>query len=534
MTAVSDVALKPRQAGQFLVALGLEEAVLGDGVLPSRPVAERAAVMSGIVDRLLGEGKWDKAVNMVFDPKSPGRLLFECPPDFSQRLVASAQKGRGGYTKSDSLKLLAENGMGDNVCQILATGDYSAETLSGVLDKVGDKLQPQQREEVYRLIGERAEAEHNFELAIESFRNAKDRKGLNRVFKASVSQQKKYSPRDLFEKLVSIALSEQDREKRKDMLTQLVRSKLTISAHEGDITYATTCFELFKQHGLPLNPGEVVRLYGHTAKQAGYDDFFPHQDETREKAAFDDARLKLRWAQIHVASNPRQAYFMFKAIGYEGPETIAAARGGIALPYGKQDDYKRLGLREIKPKHLETLMLSSQSPLSVKIAVARHLKDANELQSLSQTAAQAGEHREAYRLWVETGGDQNASHFVASREALWQKELADAGEHKTAPSFWFIDGKDSAGTERVFAYFMENRMHQSAFDFSAHRGDQNQAEVARQAFIDSNPTGAYNYFSYRSEGKERDPIGAERAFVALAKRHGLSVEEARSYLPQPH
>ena len=554
---VAETVSKGHNTGKFLAAMGLENYVLKNGVLPERPLSERAQIITGMFDSLIEQGKWGQAVKMVMANGSSGRMLFEKPEDLGQRILASASTGKDKSFDYDAWDALAANGMEDTVLQLAQQGNYGPNFLADVLSKVERSLS----RKFNQIIGEKAldNGYTHFATAFRYFNAAGDRERLNALFNEYVSQGSRIPDTfKFFDMFASFAKSEPDREKRREKLTELVRSRLYVSAYEGEINNAVDCFKLFKENNLLLEPREIVRLNRHAAKKFSFYDLFPWRESYNGRSRRilgDDKRFVLLWGQLHVASQPADAYKAFTKIDYRGPERIEAARAGLALGedrYGECTD-QGLGPNEVSFGDLKSILISSQTPLDMRVNLACYLRReaircrrlsrgemlkkaqetveemTGELRNLSLLAKNEGNHRQVYRIWMDVEGDMNEPHFVAAREALWQDAMNEVEREKLSRGsrLHFIDEKDTVGAERAYRFFMEKGLYEEAFEFGTSRNlSLAHIEEARNTYINADPIKAYGFYK-----TAKDLIGEERAFAALAGKFGLAVEEARGYLP---
>ena len=520
-TAITDVPLA-RRKGQFIAALGLEEKVLANGVLPTYTVNERVGIVQGMADELLSQGRWEEAVKMAFNPKSGARLLFELSPDFSQNLVASIKSSGPRIYDYDAFTLLAQHGMAADILQVAREVPYTVNALDDLFTSIRDYLSPKHTQEFSELIGKCAEGSGDIKKAIQAYVSLKDTTSLQRLF-TQYTQPGVNHDDNLFNEFLEIAMHDSNRPSRKEMLTKLVQSQLTRSVHTGNIKHAKTCFTLFKQHRLHLEKGEIVRLYGHAARAVDYYDLSPHQRIRDEQFPADD-RLKLLWAQLNTEKYPQNSYIVFTSLDYYGHESLAAARIGLAL--GK--NYQQISEENIRGRDANLLLYDKRVSLLNRYHLATRFSNNETVLELSKEAAEKKDNRIAYHLWVEAGGPLEDPHFTSVRQQLMDEAIND----KRYVSFSFLSPEDTIGRAQAHQFYMSNGHYKKACEFSFPDREKNTYYAeARDVYLAADPVDAYEFFSSKWAKDAPDSAAADSAFALIAGRHGLSVDDARAILP---
>ena len=90
MAEISDVSLQQR-LGRAMTDLGLEDRVVNDGYLPTIKIAERAALVEGVIDILLAKGRVRELFERVY-LQTPMRGLFDGYDALPERVIEAVGK----------------------------------------------------------------------------------------------------------------------------------------------------------------------------------------------------------------------------------------------------------------------------------------------------------------------------------------------------------------------------------------------------------------------------------------------------------
>ncbi len=518
---------KAKRQGRLLAELGLEQRVLANGVLPSQSLWVRAGVVEGIIDSLLESGEWGEAVKIALDPHSQGRLLYDRPVDFTSRIVESSKKARrnlAGHAKA--LDLMASQNMGDTILRLVDAHKADYYDIARVYELVSHNLSGPTLAGFLKTLATSAERTGHLNAALQRYSEVNDTESLHRLFDSLVTPGAHFG-NETFSQMVAIVREEKATKREK--LTRLVRSQLTSSPYKQKCEHAPKLFKLFKEHKLALNEGEISRLYGHTARSVSEHDLFSKMDRYLDEKNFYDTRLKLLWAQLNVKKDPKGAYEAFKHIGYKGHEVLEAARNGLAMENSGQNEYSRFSIENIENSDLRLLLYDKRLKLDTRVQIAGELRDTDEFLNLSIEASNAGDHRLAYRAWLQGNGNLQEPHFMHSRQHLF-----DEAKEENRPHLYFVETVDREGVEQAYRLLMDKKEYREAMEFARSYGAPSTLyESARLAFINADPAEAYQFFS-RVDSETKKPLdaqGAELAFSNLAAKHSLSLEEARTILP---
>lgn len=130
---------------------------------------------------------------------------------------------------------------------------------------------------------------------------------------------------------------------------------------------------------------------------------------------------------------------------------MSAVQAGLRLnSHDNQDRF--LNVLEIKEDHLKRAYKTA--PFEVKVDIAKHLKNSEELQNLSQQAFEDNKLEKAYDLWVTGDGELDTEYINGLRTSL----IVD-GVKNHSGYMYFLQDKDTPGNAKLqkigWVYFLQ-------------------------------------------------------------------------------
>nr|MBI4156988.1 hypothetical protein [Candidatus Woesearchaeota archaeon] len=513
--------------GRISVALGLEDKLLKNGVLPERTIQERSAVVTGIVHGYLEKGHWQTAVDMIYKNGSVG-LLYGGRKEELEGLIKSAIKPEdfdkeniSGYTVN-SIEMLIKKKHAKLVYEIALMKNMPVDASSNLLALTKKEVGVELWREGMSSIAMRVKDEQPIE-AYSLFSRINDHEATNNLYQQLITN---FSLSN-FGFLKEVA-EKDDWSRKVERLTSLVRAALNADYSKYKIEHGfgsrlgSDLYKIVSDNNIKLNVKHKKRMREFVAFHADYSDM----------DKIDDKNIQLLWAKRNCESNPETAYGIFLEQKYTGREVIPTAHRIFDRGYKDVNiNWLRKGKRvEILTKHLEGIFNRvPKSKLDQRESLARKLGNISELRRIGLIKWNNKNYRhpeKAYKLLIESGIDINDLTLDQIRANLIEKELE---EHKKStlifgPSFYWLDKRDRIGYERIYEALLNgvngNSWPGKAYELSASKGDIERVTRAREAVLERNPANR----TLRFFKDAKDKIGYEASLEKLSIEYNVPKE----------
>ncbi len=501
--------------GRLISALSLEQRVLANGVLPNSPPMERISLVKGMITGLLEKGEWNEAIRLVYEDGSPARVLFDGDWEGLRKdILASVQQQREWYIGESVASLLLKHNETELLYDIACKMPLGRGDLREILEMVESKIPAERMKEGYNIIAAQAEKENERASAYEYYRRAGNEEAITSMYQR------------LLKGALTITTSDPDLR----LLLDIALETSTDKNNRG----AETVYAVLQRPGLlrqspemPLRLAQLVN--GHKVALSKSQDkllkdalvslpLYSIKDLIKTAGGED---LSLRWAKAHAESDPKDAYHIFKRVGYTGPKLATAVQQGLKNHGENRQHYCGLAPDEIEESHLRQVYDSL--PLELKMSVADHLKDNALLRDLSRRYSRkdAGT---AYRLWISGQGEHDNPYMIKLRTSMMQKELTG----KFGPSAHLFLPEDTIGNRMWFAQLIEKHPEE-AYDVAQRIQHEHLVDQARLKMIATSPLEALRKFEGYDK-KDRDIIGINLALDALAQQYDVPRQKVNEYL----
>ncbi len=496
--------------GRFLAAARIENRVLADGVLPTLPLADRSAVVQGIVQGLLEQGKIGEAIRLVYQP-GPAKALFENYKALADDVIKYARQHQlQGFAESD-IKLLAGNKQTTLLYRMATELPLKDTCLERIVDVVAEHLSPEQLTPLYDELGNRY-LKADLGAALTYFQRSGNQEAVAKVESILMED-----PAAHFELLVRrIDGNAQDKAER---LTSIVRKVLQQPGQKR----GPGLYSLWRHNTLNLTKDEVQQIKEHLASSMRVYDLSEMNNIGPVYGQEERQELRLLWAKKHWLEHPRTAYKIFCDQQYESPEVLSALQKGLerSLQRHHGDGEAIDTLTYIKREHLEALL--ERVPLTLKAHLAEYLEKKPLLLELSREFAAAGDDWVAYNLWIRGDGDLRDPYVAGLRQRLIDKEFSN----KYGPSPSFLKPRDSVGHRQMFSLLID-KYPREAYTVARRLDDETLLDQARQNLVTDNPFRALDFFF--SDEDHPDPKGRELAYQQIARQYDVAVETIQKHL----
>lgn len=520
--------------GRVLTALDLEQVVLNNGVIPTSPLIERAALVKGMLQGMLDEGAWQSALQSVYTPQTTVRTLFDGNYDkFKKDIIASAAaRKEETHIEDKTWEILRKNWTPDETYELVTKGNIHEESFKGLMQSITDKLSDDKKRQAHLLLAQRYIAQEKTEEAYVEFMRAGAEEEVDKLFAELLAKPDKYDLR------IALKIAEQtkDQTKRQARTETVVRKAANVVAQNkggsgfGDID-GLVLYNLVTKHSVVLEPKEMERVIDLAMRDA-------QEYQIRD---LKDNDLRLRWAQKHYKEQPGTAYVIFKSLKHESAEVVEAARIGLLNHHksSHSENVSQLSIDDVADDELKAIMRYEGLPWELRANIAAHLKDKKTMREMShkfhrraqknKSVEQRNEDvKRAYTLWFGAEGSTTDSYMNSLRAELVTHEVKN--EHK-AYLFW-LDHKDVEGHRQAHAILLEQNAAFASYDVSVklYRETNNLADAAlvhtsRQRAVAKNPEHAFKYFL-----SEKDSVGVDLAIAAIGEKYKLSPDTLKPFL----
>ncbi len=505
--------------GRALTVLGLEDKFLSNGELSHFPLVERGRITTDIISEKLKRGSWLEVVQMMYGGLGKASALYEgdrdqLREDILQSAVSHPQDLESDY-KGKILEILSKEGESDLLFR-MATSIPSL-NLNGFLtitNYINDDYltdNPEKRQILRQLKGDKAFEEEKYEEALGYFRRSKSVEGISKIFNILIEQDysSSFSGSSL-DLLISTALS--------DPAHSSERLKQIITNPKFD---SQKSFKLYRENpNIKLNKKELSNLHERVAVNASGWEI--------GKGIYEDTKLVLLWAKKHAKSEPKRSYHVFKQKSYNGKEVEVAVISGLELGWEANNQERRLSVEEIDEKYLKKVY--GKVPFKVKVDIALHLKDKKRLNKLSLEANKQRKLNDAYRLWISSEGDQLAPYITEIRSKLIEDGIKNHGG-----SMSFLERSDHIGTIKAYEALVESKAGERENNLiHAHKlalriGNETMTQRVRQLMLNIGPRFALgNFIGY--SGEVKDEIGIDYVLSTVAESQGVEKDQLRKFL----
>lgn len=504
-----------RNLGRMATALSLENKVLSNGVLPEKTLPERAAVVRGIIDEQLRTGRWADVVELVYNPKSNARLLYDGDMNLlDNEIVESARAYKGDKNPVAALNTLLGANREEMILQLMELSNIPYEQAFVFLNKMENKLDGAQTARASKLVARAASNEGKFREAFVYYLKANDVQGADEVFEScfkEVAEEGTDWSNLGFGSLVEMAKREEG-ERRTQKLVRIIENEAICKGRAG------ARFEIYKENNLPLPKETIDRLYDAAAgSMEGWSSYISG-DRARSWGKEFDPRLALLWAKKHATTEPQRAYHIFAELEYEGGEVLDAALAGIKKSTF-DDSHRALQLTNVNRTHLGMLMGDASVELEVRARIAEHLEDKEKLIAFSREFHATGDNEKAYNCWIGGGGEQDNEFISGIRRRLFEDWMA-----KERP-YIHLHRADVTGHKEAYNLLVQKGDLSEAYDFARYfamsTGDESMLNEARGKIVADNPVSALRLF-------EKDESGRALALKAVAQKYGVPEGEAET------
>ncbi|MDP3027004.1 MAG: hypothetical protein Q8N63_04805 [Nanoarchaeota archaeon] len=500
---------KTENLGRAITALGLEGMFLANDEIANFPLVNRGHIFTEIISEKLNRGEWMPVLEMIYGDSGKAGFLYEGNRDqLKEKIIQSAQKSGSEEIRNGVVETLIKNKEHDFLFRLANTLPLSYRGFIEAADRIPssyfeDINQGKQRiQTLHEIAGRKALGEGEHSSAQYHFKLINDKNGIQETFDSFMLRGDFQSSADFAEE---VALSVP--EKRESALKKIIMS--CVDKEKG--ISPVFAFGLYKKHAVALSDGEKEILYYCAAERA-------ESYEIDRAPLNTDSQLKLLWAKKRFQSEPKKAYEIFRDNGYNGAEKRIAVREALELErYGNRTE--ALGPEEIEKADLKDAYKSPAS-LEVKIRIAVHLKDVQELRKLSIQAKEKGNIQQAYNLWAIGNGDLEGEYATEIRQKIIQEGIR---EHSGYISLYSPDNpgriqaydalmKAAEGAEKNKTSYLYNA-YKIAGDIE---GDGSRIQKAREAMVASDLIWAFNIFTR----PKKDVAGIDYVLGLVAKQHG--------------
>ncbi len=501
--------------GNALTALGLEDKFLSNGELSNFPLVERGRIANGIITEKLRLGKWQGVVQMMYGGFGKADALYEGDRnELREGIFKSAlEHPKSTQFGRETLEALSKAGESDLIFR-LATNiptlnyeDFNAVVSHVDSDYFNDAEQGAQRKQtLHQKAANKAMEEGKYDSAFHHFSEIGDTEGVSQAFDAVLTTEGRYSSGELLER---IALS--DPSQKDERLKRVVLS--SISEEKGLNPLAA--FQLYKKHCVDLSSDEIEALRGKVAEKASRYDI--------ERKFANDPEERLLWAKKHTKDEPRLAYSIFRQQKLGGMQVIAAVKAGLSLEM-YQNEERALSPSEVSETHLRRAYKSA--PFDVKIKIASHLKDSEELRALSRQAHENGKLDTAYRLWVAGEGNLDEGYIDGIRTALIADGIENHFGYMTA-----LDRSDKKGMAEAYDTLMSTDKGRrtdnlrQAYEIALDLRNEERIQRAREEIVAISPEWAIRNFTSQTRGN--DERGLDYVLGVVSSQHGIEQGELK-------
>lgn len=522
---MAKIAEKNANLGRALVSLGLEDQFLANGELSKFPLVERGKIANDIISEKLRTGDWPTVIKMMFGGFGKAEALYEGDIEQLKEEIVKSAKENPRRIDKDVVKALSEKEENDLIFRIAtSTPNIEYKLFSEIICDISNSYftDPEKGKERCRILhtvaGQKALDEKHYSSAFYHFELAEDEQTLKGLFdiilpnshdeelleKAALKDPGKKESR-----LKLAVLSCIKKEEGLDPLSEFIKRE------EGGLD-PLSAFKLYRKHNVKLTKEELKKLNKKVVKKASRFDL-----ETKLKS---EKGITLLWAKEHAIDEPRAAYQIFAAQGYEGNELTKTVISGLKLENWHNEE-RVLDEGEIKPEHLRKSYL--KAPFEVKIKIAEHLKDISKLQKLSAEALGNKNLREAYRLWVAGKGDLEGEYIGDIRNKLIEECI------KENCGYLCIENSDKPGKIQAYDAVMQAAQNtekkedkfwylKKSYDIARDIGDEARTQRVREQMVSLDSRQSLSKF--RSKPDEK---GVDYVLDLIASQSGTDKSQLR-------
>ncbi len=492
--------------GRAVVAIGVEDKVLSNGLFVEQDLLQRSSIVHGILEGILARGDWQVAVRLVHEQGVVKGLFDGDYARFYANVVGSAEKVGGPIHDSTMDVLLRDTKHGgpDVLYQVALRSDMKREELRKVFSKVQGHLDVDKRRGFYRHLGSLAVADGEFGHAASYYRDAGDTQAVHALFGRMLER-----PSHNLYQLLGIAKADGDR----------VRDILVRAARDPELTDKHCALHIYREAEkarIVFDEPDRKRVVALMIDALSYGEIGTHKSD-----------VCLAWALGHVSTDAGTAYEIFRGQNYAGVERDEAVITGIERGYRhSQSSHYELHPFGVDRTDLERVY--DRLSIEARAAVARviGLPQAR-FQALSREFAAAGSVQRAYCLWMEGEGSVEDSYLIGLRDTLIDTSLADARRSSFAsPSTHWLHHLDAVGHGIMYDRAVDE-FPDVAYDLARRIKDEDRVLRSRSCMIAASPEDALRTF--RNKG---DDVGTNMALSTLAEKYHVPYETLTDLLKQ--
>jgi hypothetical protein len=507
MTTDTIVALN-YDLGRMLAGLRLEDKVLDNGKLPECPLRERADFVKGVLDGLFAEGRWNRAVELVYTT-GPVRGLFDGDWDrFKKQTMDAISRDSRVTFYGKTLNALLENWTPQELYDLACLDGMSCDRAVEIMKEIDEtSLTPEQRLAFWRKQGDRM-MENNVMVALDFYKRGNDTERLSEMYDTVMAEPHRRD--DLGELFEFARLDPAKQEARvREVIHNIIKSK----SRE-----ATQVYEWVTRNKMML-PQKEAKALEEIALQ-----HYSSNEITRMTN-----KTQLAWAKVHKIDESRDAYQIMADANYRGPEFVVALNTALQNRHDeKKKEYDALAPEDVQPEYLR--LAYPTASLSVKHDIALCLEDKEAMRSLIPLYAAGDRFQQgtAYRLWFWSGLPKDSPELTALR-----KKLIKTGCQGDYASLWWLEDEDTEGIKPVYEIMMR-RNPKNVYEHAQKRLAENAqpqevfaAAVAkvRPVLIKKDPVDALRVFN-----KANDKDGIGMATEAIAKQYKQAPDAVAPYI----
>ncbi len=499
---------------------------------------ENSQIVTGYVDQLLSQGRWERAVETLYgrDSETPRMLFQDSEGTLSQRIL---QKVNGDQFQFDSPRKRFD--FPDEITQL---SDHSPQTVHDIVVRT-EGIPYQVREYILRTVREKLGEEvvntslQHLATGIEDshpidaariYADVGHNEGLDSLYQTQLA----------------------------NLTTDTAHTAFEVARARGSLTKATK--EILKLKGIETCEGLGVKLFkalrdrdmdNHHLEESERDaiyalftlqrDYPPiRSSDTPPGFGSDQQRFRkvqLLWAKQHWQDKPLEAYKIFRTgfSAYDGEEVIPCALKAFLLMYGDDVEFNeaRNHNRQNNPiseghKRAFYAQIPSDN-LAARVEAVQAIEDEKkmlaECLSLSTAYFARGNLERTYRLRFasKTPPDDQFREDVVI--PLIRKDIEGAFENNSEPHLFWLYTADSRSFQLAFEAVVDT-WPQKALQLANRANDQERIETARSTILEQS-TPIQALWTFRDV---KDQEGFDRAMATLAESKGLTPQDASTYL----
>lgn len=511
--------------GKALVQLNLDENFIYSGKISKFPLSQRTEIINEILSEKLDKGKWESVIDLFYSPKSKINQLYEdSPKQLNQKILDSAIKSspkKGKMSLDHYLISTLIDAKEQELLFNLATNlPLEHEKLSEISSFITSpdyfnqkNFSLEKRTKLINTLGKSALETSNYKEALQCFLQTGNQDGIEEFFSKKFNREE--APYVNISLLEAAATS--DPEKQENRLNQVAMGFKFNSVSPID------AFNIKKKYDLGLPSWIDGDLAKSISKLGKY--------ELEHNFPENEPHLKVKWAEEHLTEEPRLAYMILKEHEPKHPKISQSILAGLSYYYDPSSDKnkeKLLRPEEINESDLKQFRKNNPSiPFNIEIGLARYLKDKEELLSLGRSAERQNDFSNAYRLFLEGGGNTNDEYVKWLRQKIIQENFK-AGSFNSL----FVFHSDKEGLSQAYEHISQHFNLESDLDkkkvylkemysLADSLSNEHKLDETRKLMASTDPSWALRYFSYSSKNHFSDKKGIDYVLSYVSKSTGF-------------